>query len=235
MNARKRHVAGWLACSLLASLGTVGCWSSPTGMGYRQLPPSNTPPPPIADYPANGSPTRTTPTPKQGLGTSPAVSSSSLPSSMNNLTPQQRSSVSGGHADRAALNQGAIANSEMGEKSTGAVLPPPDPVPGASSKPIATNAGQNRSTSGPDAVTPVNYTPGGNRSPEAAASSGNRTDLQTELPPVAPISYQDINIKRNWQKSSPPAMPEEPDLPLPTANPKFPNGEKAAPLLPPPQ
>jgi hypothetical protein len=55
------------------------------------------------------------------------------------------------------------------------------------------------------------------------------------LPPVAPISYQDIPLKRNWQKTSPPAMPIDSDLPVPNPAPKLGTAGAVTPLSPPPR
>ncbi len=233
MHSGKGRRVAWLSVSGLLCLGAAGCWSTSSGLGARP----NSPSPMWRPTPSGSVTTR----PPGNTATAPSAGSSPASTPGTNCLPTAASplpirpeSLSGAAKERATLNQGAIAANDQGRRASGEVLTPPeansrDPLP------IATSS--NLSSAAPGkGVKPASHSTSGGSLPELDPPPGSASsEKAAELPPLAPISYQDIPIKRKWQKTSPPVMPVEQDLPPPNPNPKLRGAESAGPLLPPPQ
>lgn len=235
MRSRMERRTAWLSFGSLICLSAVGCWSTSSGLAGRANSPAPMWRPPTSGQ-ANVRPGTGPASPSTPNNPAVATKGANPPAASPPASLPTRPEGPGASAlDRATLSQGAIAAVERGNNASAEPLPPPEGGGSRDLKPIATNASSSVGKSS-QGVQPASHAATGEKLPDLDPVPVTQPTAQpTDLPAVAPISYQDIPIKRNWQKSSPPVMPVDMDLPPPNPSPKLRGAEPTAPLSPPPQ
>lgn len=234
MRSRTERRAAWLSFGSFICLSAVGCWSTSSGVAGRANSPAPMWRPPTSGQ-ASVRPGLGPPSPSTLNNPAVATKGVNPPANTPAPLPTRPEGLGTNAPDRATLSQGAIAAVERGNNATAEPLPPPESSGSRELRPIATNASSSVGKSS-QGVQPASHVTSGEKLPDLDPVPGSQPAAQpTDLPAVAPISYQDIPIKRNWQKSSPPVMPVDMDLPPPNPSPKLRGAEPAAPLSPPPQ